>query len=47
MSGLPGVHNRNDALAMGTVVAAGLVLALLVLVTVVKPWTLENLEPAR
>ncbi len=36
----------NDALAMGTVVAAGMVLALLVLVTVVKPWTLENIEPA-
>lgn len=36
----------NDALAMGAVVASGMVLALLVLVTVVKPWTLENIEPA-
>lgn len=36
----------NDALAMGTVVASGMVLALLVLVTVVKPWTLANSEPA-
>lgn len=35
----------NDAAAMGSVVAAGMVLALVVLVTVVKPWTLENLEP--
>ncbi len=36
----------NDALAMATVVASGMVLALIVLVTVVRPWTLENIEPA-
>ncbi|MBC8093024.1 MAG: multidrug effflux MFS transporter [Pseudonocardia sp.] len=35
----------NDALAMGTVVASGMVLALVVLVTVVKPWTLRDVEP--
>lgn len=35
----------NDALAMGAVVAGGLVLALVVLVTVVRPWTLEDVEP--
>ncbi|WP_300015251.1 multidrug effflux MFS transporter [Pseudonocardia sp.] len=34
----------NDALAMGAVVAGGMVLALVVLVTVVRPWTLT--EPA-
>lgn len=32
----------NDALAMGTVVAGGLVLALVVLVTVVRPWALAD-----
>lgn len=37
----------NDALAMGAVMAGGLVLSLTVLVTVVKPWTLSDLEPAR
>jgi DHA1 family bicyclomycin/chloramphenicol resistance-like MFS transporter len=36
----------NDALAMGAVVAGGMVLALVVLVTVVRPWTLADLEPA-
>lgn len=36
----------NDALAMGAVMAGGLVLSLTVLVTVVKPWTLSDLEPA-
>jgi DHA1 family bicyclomycin/chloramphenicol resistance-like MFS transporter len=35
----------NDALAMGTVVAGGLVLGLVVLLTVVRPWTLTDLEP--
>ncbi|GAA3249061.1 multidrug effflux MFS transporter [Pseudonocardia petroleophila] len=34
----------NDALAMGTVVAGGLVLALVVLLTVVRPWTLADVE---
>jgi DHA1 family bicyclomycin/chloramphenicol resistance-like MFS transporter len=37
----------NDAVAMGAVVAAGMGLALVVLVSVVRPWTLGNLEPAR
>jgi DHA1 family bicyclomycin/chloramphenicol resistance-like MFS transporter len=36
----------NDAVAMGAVMAGGLVLSLTVLVTVVKPWTLSDLEPA-
>lgn len=36
----------NDAVAMATVIAGGLVLALLVLVVVVRPWQLEDLEPA-
>lgn len=38
----------NDALAMGAVVAGGMVLALVVLVTVVRPWTLADVayEPA-
>lgn len=36
----------NDSVAMGTVIAAGLTLALAVLVFVVRPWQLENLEPA-
>lgn len=36
----------NDALAMGTVVAGGMVLALVVLVTVVRPWTLADVETA-
>jgi DHA1 family bicyclomycin/chloramphenicol resistance-like MFS transporter len=35
----------NDAIAMAAVVAAGQVVALAVLVTVVKPWTLADLEP--
>ncbi|MBW0137385.1 multidrug effflux MFS transporter [Pseudonocardia abyssalis] len=35
----------NDALAMGTVVAGGLFLALVVLITVVRPWTLADVEP--
>lgn len=34
----------NDALAMGAVVAGGLVLALVVLLTVVRPWTLADVE---
>ncbi|WP_308259017.1 multidrug effflux MFS transporter [Pseudonocardia sp. H11422] len=34
----------NDALAMGTVVAAAMLLALFVLVTVVRPWQLEDLD---
>lgn len=34
----------NDAVAMGTVVFAGLALALLVLVTVVRPWQLADLD---
>lgn len=37
----------NDALAMGAVVAGGTVLALVVLLTVVRPWTLADGEPAR
>jgi DHA1 family bicyclomycin/chloramphenicol resistance-like MFS transporter len=32
----------NDAVAMGTVVAGGLVLALVVLVGVVRPWQLRE-----
>ncbi len=36
----------NDAVAMGAVMAGGLVLSLAVLVTVVRPWTLSDLEPA-
>lgn len=36
----------NDARAMAAVMAGGLVLSLTVLVTVVKPWTLSDLEPA-
>ena len=32
----------HDAVAMGTVVAAGLVLALVVLVGVVRPWQLRE-----
>ncbi len=35
----------NNAVAMGTVVAGGLFLALVVLVVVVRPWQLEDLEP--
>lgn len=35
----------NDAIAMAAVVAGGQVVALAVLVTVVKPWTLADLEP--
>lgn len=34
----------NDAVAMASVVAGGLVLALVVLVTVVRPWTLPDIE---
>lgn len=34
----------NDAVAMGAVVAGGLFLALAVLVVVVRPWRLENIE---
>jgi DHA1 family bicyclomycin/chloramphenicol resistance-like MFS transporter len=36
----------NDAVAMAAVVAGGLVLSMLVLVLVVRPWQLEDLEPA-
>jgi MFS transporter, DHA1 family, multidrug resistance protein len=36
----------NDAVAMGTVVAGGAVLALTVLLVVVRPWTLADLEAA-
>ncbi len=36
----------NDAAAMGTSIAAGLVLSLVVLVTVVRPWRLVEVEPA-
>ena len=36
----------NDAVAMATVIAGGLLVALLVLVVVVRPWQLEDLEPA-
>jgi DHA1 family bicyclomycin/chloramphenicol resistance-like MFS transporter len=36
----------NDAVAMGIVVAGGMVLALGVLVSVVRPWTLASLEAA-
>ncbi|HVH23567.1 MAG TPA: Bcr/CflA family drug resistance efflux transporter, partial [Pseudonocardia sp.] len=36
----------NDSVAMATVIAAGLALALLVLVVVVRPWQLADLEPA-
>jgi MFS transporter, DHA1 family, multidrug resistance protein len=36
----------NDAAAMGAAVAGGLVLSLLVLVLVVRPWRLADLEPA-
>ena len=36
----------NDATAMSTIVAGGLVLSLLVLVLVVRPWRLADLEPA-
>jgi DHA1 family bicyclomycin/chloramphenicol resistance-like MFS transporter len=36
----------NDARAMATVVASGLVLALAVLVLVVRPWRLVEVEPA-
>jgi DHA1 family bicyclomycin/chloramphenicol resistance-like MFS transporter len=35
----------NDAIAMAAVVAAGQLVALAVLVTVVRPWTLADLEP--
>jgi DHA1 family bicyclomycin/chloramphenicol resistance-like MFS transporter len=34
----------NDAVAMGTVMAAGAALALVVLLVVVRPWTLADLE---
>jgi DHA1 family bicyclomycin/chloramphenicol resistance-like MFS transporter len=36
----------NDAAAMATIMAGGLVLSLLVLVLVVRPWRLPDLEPA-
>jgi DHA1 family bicyclomycin/chloramphenicol resistance-like MFS transporter len=36
----------NTAAAMATAVAGGLTLALLVLVTVVRPWQLPNVEPS-
>lgn len=36
----------NDSVAMGAVIAGGLVLSLLVLVVVVRPWQLDDLEPA-
>jgi DHA1 family bicyclomycin/chloramphenicol resistance-like MFS transporter len=36
----------NDATAMATLVAGGLVLSLLVLVVVVRPWRLGDPEPA-
>jgi DHA1 family bicyclomycin/chloramphenicol resistance-like MFS transporter len=36
----------NDAAAMGTAIAAGLVLSLLVLVSVVRPWRLADVDPA-
>jgi DHA1 family bicyclomycin/chloramphenicol resistance-like MFS transporter len=36
----------NDAAAMGTSIATGLVLSLVVLVTVVRPWRLVEAEPA-
>jgi DHA1 family bicyclomycin/chloramphenicol resistance-like MFS transporter len=36
----------NDATAMGTAMAGGLVLSLLVLVLVVQPWRLPDLDPA-
>ena len=36
----------NDSVAMATVIAGGLLLALLVLVVVVRPWQLADLEPA-
>jgi len=34
----------NDALAMGAVMAGGAALALVVLLVVVRPWTLADLE---
>ena len=36
----------NDSVAMATVIAGGLVLSLLVLLVVVRPWQLADLEPA-
>jgi len=36
----------NDSVAMASVIAAGLGLALVVLVTVVRPWRLTDVEPA-
>jgi MFS transporter, DHA1 family, multidrug resistance protein len=36
----------NDAAAMATIMASGLTLSLLVLVLVVRPWRLPDLEPA-
>jgi MFS transporter, DHA1 family, multidrug resistance protein len=35
----------NDAAAMGTAIAGGLVLSLAVLVLVVRPWTLADVAP--
>jgi DHA1 family bicyclomycin/chloramphenicol resistance-like MFS transporter len=36
----------NNAVGMSVVVAGGLVLSLLVLVVVVRPWRLEDIEPS-
>jgi DHA1 family bicyclomycin/chloramphenicol resistance-like MFS transporter len=36
----------NDSVAMATVIAGGLLLSLLVLLVVVRPWQLADLEPA-
>jgi MFS transporter, DHA1 family, multidrug resistance protein len=36
----------NDSVAMATVIAGGLLLSLLVLLVVVRPWRLADLEPA-
>jgi DHA1 family bicyclomycin/chloramphenicol resistance-like MFS transporter len=36
----------NNAVAMGTVVACGLMLSTLVLVVVVRPWRLADVEPS-
>jgi DHA1 family bicyclomycin/chloramphenicol resistance-like MFS transporter len=35
----------NDSVAMAAVISGGLVLSLVVLLAVVRPWELENLEP--
>jgi len=36
----------NNAVAMATIVAGGLVLSTLVLVVVVRPWRLPDMEPS-